>query len=72
MVAFFAEGNETSGGECETTTRVAVKMLKSNCSRVELHDLLSEYSLLKEVDHPNVIRLIGACTRYTCITWEEL
>jgi serine/threonine protein kinase len=25
-------------------------------------DLLSEYSLLKEVDHPNVIKLLGACT----------
>jgi proto-oncogene tyrosine-protein kinase Ret len=37
-------------------------MLKSNHSREELHDLLSEFSLLKEVDHPNVIRLLGACT----------
>jgi hypothetical protein len=27
--------------------RVAVKMLKSNHSREELHDLLSEFSLLK-------------------------
>ena len=42
--------------------QVAVKMLKSNHSREEVHDLLSEYSLLKEVDHPNVIRLLGACT----------
>ena len=24
-------------------------------------DLLTEYSLLKEVDHPNVIKLLGAC-----------
>jgi proto-oncogene tyrosine-protein kinase Ret len=37
-------------------------MLKSNHSREELHDLLSEFSLLKEVDHPNVIKLLGACT----------
>ena len=27
-----------------------------------MQDLLSEYSLLKEVDHPNVIKLLGACT----------
>jgi proto-oncogene tyrosine-protein kinase Ret len=37
-------------------------MLKSNHSREELHDLLSEFSFLKEVSHPNVIRLLGACT----------
>ena len=42
--------------------RVAVKMLKSNHTREELHDLLTEYSFLKEVDHPNVIKLLGACT----------
>merc|ERR1712079_969735 len=43
-------------------TRVAVKMLKSHHTVVELQDLLSEYSLLKEVNHPNVIKLLGACT----------
>ena len=42
--------------------RVAVKMLKSHYSTYELQDLLTEYSLLKEVDHPNVIKLLGACT----------
>ena len=42
--------------------RVAVKMLKSHYSAYELQDLLTEYSLLKEVDHPNVIKLLGACT----------
>lgn len=31
-------------------------------SRTEYTDLLSEYTLLKEVDHPNVIKLIGAAT----------
>ena len=37
-------------------------MLKSHYSAYELQDLLTEYSLLKEVDHPNVIKLLGACT----------
>ena len=37
-------------------------MLKSHYSAYELHDLITEYSLLKEVDHPNVIKLLGACT----------
>ena len=42
--------------------KVAVKMLKSHHTPSELQDFLSEYSLLKEVDHPNVIKLLGACT----------
>jgi proto-oncogene tyrosine-protein kinase Ret len=41
---------------------VAVKTLKEDASAAELADLLSEYQLLKEVNHPNVIRLLGACT----------
>ena len=41
---------------------VAVKMLKPHHTPSELQDFLSEYSLLKEMDHPNVIRLLGACT----------
>ncbi|XP_047498673.1 proto-oncogene tyrosine-protein kinase receptor Ret-like [Penaeus chinensis] len=43
-------------------TTVAVKMLKSNSTPAELADLLSEYTLLKEVSHPNVVKLLGACT----------
>lgn len=43
-------------------TTVAVKTLKEDASGAELADLLSEYQLLKETEHPNVIRLIGACT----------
>merc|ERR1719361_2039238 len=42
--------------------RVAVKMLKPNHNREEWYDLLSEYSFLKEMNHPNVIKLLGACT----------
>ena len=58
------QDEETFDGQVSPSTKqVAVKMLKSNYNREELHDLLSEYSLLKEVNHPNVIRLLGACTR---------
>ncbi|XP_076183798.1 protein kinase receptor Ret oncogene isoform X2 [Ptiloglossa arizonensis] len=49
------------GGTSGPTT-VAVKTLKENACATELADLLSEYQLLKEAQHPNVIRLLGACT----------
>ncbi|XP_036193182.1 proto-oncogene tyrosine-protein kinase receptor Ret isoform X6 [Myotis myotis] len=44
-------------------TTVAVKMLKENASPNELRDLLSEFNLLKQVNHPNVIKLYGACSQ---------
>ena len=37
-------------------------MLKPLHTMSEKQDLLSEYNLLKEVDHPHVIKLLGACT----------
>lgn len=43
-------------------TTVAVKTLKDDAREAELADLLSEYQLLKDVSHPNVIRLLGAST----------
>ncbi|GAB0089421.1 uncharacterized protein DMENIID0001_039590 [Sergentomyia squamirostris] len=46
-------------------TTVAVKMLKTGAHSVELLALLSEFQLLQEVSHPNVIRLLGACTQAT-------
>lgn len=46
-------------------TTVAVKMLKTGAHSVELLALLSEFQLLQEVSHPNVIRLLGACTLAT-------
>ncbi|XP_043912217.1 proto-oncogene tyrosine-protein kinase receptor Ret [Protopterus annectens] len=44
-------------------TTVAVKMLKENASQSELRDLLSEFTLLKQVNHPHVIKLYGACSQ---------
>ncbi|XP_039196683.1 proto-oncogene tyrosine-protein kinase receptor Ret [Crotalus tigris] len=44
-------------------TTVAVKMLKENASVSELRDLHSEFNLLKQVNHPHVIRLYGACSQ---------
>ena len=41
---------------------VAVKMLKTGATSSDLSDLVMEYNLLKELDHPNVIKLLGACT----------
>ncbi|XP_031844138.2 protein kinase receptor Ret oncogene [Nomia melanderi] len=55
-----AEAIDIEGAPGPTT--VAVKTLKENACASELADLLSEYQLLKEVQHPNVIRLLGACT----------
>ncbi|XP_063984166.1 proto-oncogene tyrosine-protein kinase receptor Ret isoform X1 [Diachasmimorpha longicaudata] len=49
-------------GDWPGHTTVAVKTLKEDASGSELADLLSEYQLLKEAQHPNVIRLLGACT----------
>uniref|UniRef100_A0A673W9G8 Proto-oncogene tyrosine-protein kinase receptor Ret n=1 Tax=Salmo trutta TaxID=8032 RepID=A0A673W9G8_SALTR len=44
-------------------TTVAVKMLKDHASHSELRDLLSEFTLLKQVNHPHVIKMFGACSQ---------
>ncbi|XP_060852344.1 proto-oncogene tyrosine-protein kinase receptor Ret-like isoform X1 [Rhopalosiphum padi] len=41
---------------------VAVKTIKNDAGKTEKDDLLSEYNLLKDVNHPNVVKLLGACT----------
>ncbi|XP_077999681.1 proto-oncogene tyrosine-protein kinase receptor Ret-like [Glandiceps talaboti] len=43
-------------------TPVAVKMIKNGASSSELRDLMTELHLLKQVNHPNVIKLLGCCT----------
>lgn len=58
-------------------TTVAVKMLKGNWTPSEEEDLLSEFCMLKEVNHPNVIRLLGGCTTkggplYVIVEYAEL
>ncbi|XP_049528475.1 uncharacterized protein LOC119433582 [Dermacentor silvarum] len=58
-------------------TTVAVKMLKGNWTPAEEQDLLSEFCMLKEVNHPNVIRLLGGCTTkggplYVIVEYAEL
>ena len=47
---------------------VAVKMLKESASQKEKDDLLAELKLMKMLlteSHPNVVRLLGACTGNT-------
>ena len=43
--------------------KVAVKMLRpGSSSPSDLSDLITEYNLMRDLDHPNVIKLLGACT----------
>lgn len=37
--------------------------ISENASPSELRDLLSEFNLLKQVNHPHVIKLYGACSQ---------
>jgi proto-oncogene tyrosine-protein kinase Ret len=54
---------DLSGSGKETITTVAVKTIKTKNNSVELLSLLSEFQLLQEVSHPNVVKLLGACIR---------
>lgn len=58
MKGYATDINKTPG-----VTTVAVKMLKKGANSVEYMALLSEFQLLQEVSHPNVIKLLGACTK---------
>lgn len=57
------KGYATNIGIVPGVTTVAVKMLKTGANSVELLALLSEFQLLQEVNHPNVIQLLGIVTR---------
>lgn len=52
--------------QTEKRKPVAVKMLKTGANSSELIALLSEFQLLQDVSHPNVIKLIGASTEGDC------
>ncbi|XP_078658889.1 proto-oncogene tyrosine-protein kinase receptor Ret-like [Branchiostoma floridae x Branchiostoma belcheri] len=52
----------TNVANVKGVSSVAVKMLKDYASASEMRDLISELELLAQVSHPNVIKLIGACT----------
>lgn len=46
----------------ENVTVVAVKMTR-NTDPIYIHKLANELKILMHLDHPNVISLLGACTR---------
>lgn len=49
--------------EVDVVKTVAVKTVRTSHNSVELLALLSEFQLLQEVSHPNVIKLLGACIK---------
>lgn len=57
------KGYATDISQRPGVTTVAVKMLKKGANSVEYMALISEFQLLQEVSHPNVIKLLGACTK---------
>ena len=44
-----------------SNTPVAVKSCKENVSQAVKLKFLSEAEILKQYDHPNIVRLIGVC-----------
>ena len=58
LKAYATDLNDVNG-----LTTVACKTVKNGGNSVELLALLSECQLLQEVCHPNVIRMLGACTK---------
>ncbi|KAG7484543.1 hypothetical protein MATL_G00050500 [Megalops atlanticus] len=51
-------------GRSQSTTKVAVKMLKSTASRSETRALMSELKIMSHLGpHLNIVNLLGACTK---------
>uniref|UniRef100_A0A8C9RTK1 receptor protein-tyrosine kinase n=1 Tax=Scleropages formosus TaxID=113540 RepID=A0A8C9RTK1_SCLFO len=51
-------------GNCQSTTKVAVKMLKSTARRSETQALMSELKIMSHLGpHLNIVNLLGACTK---------
>ncbi|KAL1395785.1 hypothetical protein pipiens_010991 [Culex pipiens pipiens] len=59
---FSAQAQDLIPGE--STTKVAVKILKENHTGSDVKDLLDELEVMKKVcRHPNIINLLGCCTK---------
>ena len=54
-------GNVMKGILRPSNTPVAVKSCKKNLSQAAKLKFLSEAEILKQYDHPNIVRLIGVC-----------
>lgn len=53
----------TKGSQGLWQTQSSVCCVSENASQSELRDLHSEFNLLKQVNHPHVIKLYGACSQ---------
>lgn len=49
--------------ECIFHYNPVFSSMTENASHSELRDLLSEFTLLKQVNHPHVIKMFGACSQ---------
>ncbi|XP_048476112.1 muscle, skeletal receptor tyrosine protein kinase-like [Rhincodon typus] len=60
--------------EQETSTMVAVKMLKEEASPDMQADFQREAALMAEFDHPNIVKLLGVCAvgKPMCLLFEYM
>ncbi|XP_061521736.1 tyrosine-protein kinase Fes/Fps [Phycodurus eques] len=56
-------GEVYSGTLCSDNTPVAVKACKENLAPEHRNKFLMEARILKQYDHPNIVKLIGICTQ---------
>ncbi|KAM6950252.1 tyrosine-protein kinase Fes/Fps isoform 2-T2 [Lycodopsis pacificus] len=56
-------GEVYSGRLCSDNTPVAVKSCKENLAPEHKSKFLMEARILKQYDHPNIVKLIGVCTQ---------
>ncbi|KAM8893773.1 tyrosine-protein kinase Fes/Fps isoform 2-T2 [Spinachia spinachia] len=56
-------GEVYSGRLCSDNTPIAVKSCKENLAPEQKSKFLMEARILKQYDHPNIVKLIGVCTQ---------
>ncbi|XP_037337352.2 tyrosine-protein kinase Fes/Fps [Pungitius pungitius] len=56
-------GEVNSGRLCSDNTPIAVKSCKENLSPEQKSKFLMEARILKQYEHPNIVKLIGVCTQ---------